>query len=213
MQVRVFESTDMASGLKLVRKELGADALILSTRTIRNGKLGILGKPILEITAAIDTPWPREKKAEQAVENQQNPIRSKLISTGRTINCTVGGTDDLLPTYGTPTSPSPTANPARPGSLAMADEKTSENDLRQEFDELKNLVKNLASNINRISQPRDENPACAVPGLEPQPTLQSRLQAMRPPADQLIEYLLAYGIDLDTAKTMTDFARESLGEC
>lgn len=203
----------MASGLKLVRQELGADALILSTRTVRNGKLGILGKPVFEITAAIDTPWPREKTIDQTAEKQQKPVRSKLLSTGRTINCTVGGTEDQLPTYDTPSSSSLTAHPARPGSLAMADEKTSENALRQEFDELKNLVKNLASNIDRISQPRDESPVCAAPpGLEPQPTLQSRLQAMRPPANQLIEYLLAYGIDLDTAKTMTDFARESLSE-
>lgn len=58
MQVKIFESTDMASGLKLVKETLGPDALILSTRTIRSGKLGIMGKPVLEITAAIDAPWP-----------------------------------------------------------------------------------------------------------------------------------------------------------
>jgi flagellar biosynthesis protein FlhF len=62
MQVKIFESTDMASGLKLVKETLGANALILSTRTIRNGKLGILGKPILEITAAVDSPWPEEQQ-------------------------------------------------------------------------------------------------------------------------------------------------------
>lgn len=63
MQVKVFESTDMASGLKLVKKELGPDALILSTRTVRSGKLGILGKHVLEITAAVDTPWPPPQAA------------------------------------------------------------------------------------------------------------------------------------------------------
>ena len=65
MQVKIFESTDMASGLKLVKETLGADALILSTRTIRNGKLGILGKPVLEITAAVDSPWPETKQQQQ----------------------------------------------------------------------------------------------------------------------------------------------------
>ena len=64
MQVRVFESADMASGLKMIKQELGPDALILSTRTIRSGKLGILGKPILEITAAIDTDFPQSKKTD-----------------------------------------------------------------------------------------------------------------------------------------------------
>ena len=69
MQVKIFESTDMASGLKLVKETLGADALILSTRTIRSGKLGILGKPVLEITAAVDAPWPEA--------NQQQPPAAK----------------------------------------------------------------------------------------------------------------------------------------
>ena len=56
MQVKIFESPDMATGLRMVRKELGADALILSTRSVRNSKLGILGKSMLEITAAVDDP-------------------------------------------------------------------------------------------------------------------------------------------------------------
>jgi len=63
MQVKVFEAVDMPTGLKMVKEDLGPDALILSTRTIRNGKLGMLGKPTLEITAAIDSPWPEEKNS------------------------------------------------------------------------------------------------------------------------------------------------------
>ena len=58
MQVKVFEAPDMATGLKMVKKSLGPDALILSTKTIRKGKMGLLAKPIMEITAAIDTPPP-----------------------------------------------------------------------------------------------------------------------------------------------------------
>ncbi|NTV14057.1 MAG: flagellar biosynthesis protein FlhF [Desulfobulbaceae bacterium] len=55
MQVKVFEAKDMATALKLVKESLGADALILSTRTIRKG-IGRLGKATVEVTAAIDTP-------------------------------------------------------------------------------------------------------------------------------------------------------------
>ncbi|HKK02218.1 MAG TPA: hypothetical protein VJ955_08625, partial [Desulfuromonadales bacterium] len=54
MQVKVFESEDMASALKKVKETLGPDALILSTRTVRKGGLGILGKPVLEVTAAVE---------------------------------------------------------------------------------------------------------------------------------------------------------------
>jgi flagellar biosynthesis protein FlhF len=56
MQVKVFESEDMASGLQKIKDTLGPDALILSTRTIRKKGLGLLGKPYLEITAAKDSP-------------------------------------------------------------------------------------------------------------------------------------------------------------
>lgn len=57
MQVKVFEADDMNSGLKLIKEELGPDALIISTKTIRGGQLG-LGKNRLEITAAVDNAVP-----------------------------------------------------------------------------------------------------------------------------------------------------------
>ena len=77
MQVKVFEAVDMPTGLKMVKEDLGPDALILSTRTIRNGKLGMLGKPTLEITAAIDSPWPEERQTARATftETPSRPSR------------------------------------------------------------------------------------------------------------------------------------------
>ena len=56
MQVKVFEAKDMAAALKMVKESLGADALILSTRTVRKGRLGRLGRESVEVTAAIDSP-------------------------------------------------------------------------------------------------------------------------------------------------------------
>jgi flagellar biosynthesis protein FlhF len=56
MQVKVFEAEDMSSALKKVREAFGPDALILSTKTVRRKGLGLLGKPMIEITAAIDGP-------------------------------------------------------------------------------------------------------------------------------------------------------------
>lgn len=58
MQVKVFEAPDMATALKLVKESLGPEALILSTRSVRKGKGGLLGKPVLEVTAAIESPEP-----------------------------------------------------------------------------------------------------------------------------------------------------------
>ncbi len=58
MKVKVFEAHDMGTALRMVKESLGPDALILSTRTVRKGGLGLLGKPTLEVTAAIDSPEP-----------------------------------------------------------------------------------------------------------------------------------------------------------
>ncbi len=60
MQVKIFESDNMTTGLKMVKKELGPDALILSTKTVRSSKLGLLGKSHFEITAAVDASWPHK---------------------------------------------------------------------------------------------------------------------------------------------------------
>lgn len=64
MQVKVFEANDMNSGLKLIKEELGAEALIISTKTIRGGgRLG-LGRNRLEITAAVDNAVPPPSRRE-----------------------------------------------------------------------------------------------------------------------------------------------------
>jgi flagellar biosynthesis protein FlhF len=54
MQVKVYEAQDMRSALEEVKKELGPEALILSSRNIYKNKLGVLGKPWIEVVAAVD---------------------------------------------------------------------------------------------------------------------------------------------------------------
>jgi len=56
MLVKVFEAEEMSSALKMVKESLGPDALILSTRTLRRGGMGVFGKPVLEVTAAVESP-------------------------------------------------------------------------------------------------------------------------------------------------------------
>ena len=81
MQVRIFQSADMASGLRMIKQELGPDALILSTKTIRNGKLGLLSKPMLEITAAIDSDFPQKQQKQKSVEFTLAPAPKPTKST------------------------------------------------------------------------------------------------------------------------------------
>ena len=54
MQIKKFEAPNMTEALELVKRQLGSDAVILSSKKVRRGGFGILGKPIVEITAATD---------------------------------------------------------------------------------------------------------------------------------------------------------------
>lgn len=68
MQVKRFEGVDMQEVLRLVKHELGPDAVILSTRHTKKGKgaFGMFGRPMVEVTAAVDregTVLPSERPA------------------------------------------------------------------------------------------------------------------------------------------------------
>ncbi len=56
MRVKKYQAVDMPEALRQIKEELGPDAVILSTRQIKPGKgvFGMLGRPILEVTAASD---------------------------------------------------------------------------------------------------------------------------------------------------------------
>ena len=56
MQIKRFEAKNMTTALRMVKDELGPDAVILSARSLRKGKgfLGSLKYAGVEVTAAID---------------------------------------------------------------------------------------------------------------------------------------------------------------
>jgi flagellar biosynthesis protein FlhF len=56
MRVKTFDAVDMKQALQLVRQELGPGAVIVSSRPVRReGRLfGLLGRKLLEVTAAAD---------------------------------------------------------------------------------------------------------------------------------------------------------------
>jgi len=62
MQVKTFEAVDMKQALVLVKEELGPKAVIVSSRSIRKdgGLFGLLGRKVLEVTAAIEEPRKEE---------------------------------------------------------------------------------------------------------------------------------------------------------
>lgn len=60
MQVKRFEAVDMQEAIRLVKQELGPQAIILSTRSVKkgNGAFGLFGRPMVEVTAAVDREEP-----------------------------------------------------------------------------------------------------------------------------------------------------------
>src|SRR2546428_9731586 len=73
MHVKRFEAADMPEALRLVKHELGPNAVILSTRQIKKGggTFGIFGRSFVEVTAAVDreavdTPRPASQPRPQA---------------------------------------------------------------------------------------------------------------------------------------------------
>ena len=57
MQIKSYRGADMQEALQKAKQELGADAIILSTRQVRGGRgtFGLFGKPMLEVVAARDS--------------------------------------------------------------------------------------------------------------------------------------------------------------
>ena len=211
MQVKIFETTDMASGLKLVKKELGPDALILSTRTVRSGKLGLLGRQVLEITAAIDTPWP--KKSEQDASLQSQPPLEHQAYTRNS-----GASPSVQPEEGhvRQTFLPPFKIGARSESLPHISDQTcpptEENPrIRQEFDELKSMVKNLAGDIARLSQ-RSASDSAHVrnSALSGNTVLHRRIQSSG--YTRVLDLLLSHGVNMETAQTISGFTKDSLNE-
>ncbi|MBT8368454.1 MAG: flagellar biosynthesis protein FlhF, partial [Deltaproteobacteria bacterium] len=66
MQIKRFEAKNMTSALRLIKKELGHDAVILSARSLKkeNKLLGTVRSAGVEVTAAVDSnQFPAEAKA------------------------------------------------------------------------------------------------------------------------------------------------------
>ena len=58
MKVKTYKAIDMQEALRLIKRDLGPQAVILSTRKVVDGKraFGLLGRPMVEVTAALDSP-------------------------------------------------------------------------------------------------------------------------------------------------------------
>ena len=211
----------------MIKQELGPDALILSTKTVRNGKLGLLGKPLLEITAAIDTNFPQGKNITSTKELSSKHTKQK--QENRSFNYIINDPVEQFLDHEQPEQRPieqecfreyPTPQPKHTEPIAEPEpflfrENTG---LEDEVSELKQLVKNLASQITVLSQNEKE-----VVLSESTDTLQNEIQITprdfanrvtvnQIQGDHLLTLLISKGINVETARTISGFIRESLTE-
>jgi flagellar biosynthesis protein FlhF len=70
MQIKRFEAADMTDALRMVKREFGDDAVILSAKEVRpGGFFGALRKRSVEITAATDYPLKGETRSDAYAED------------------------------------------------------------------------------------------------------------------------------------------------
>ncbi len=181
----------------MVKNELGPDALILSTRTIKNGKLGLLGKPILEITAAIDSGKPVKNVDSRSAANR-SPAFTVKPSSG--FNHVVDESlDDLLPKHTTP------LNPASSNAIS--------NPLKKDVNELKDLIKGLTREISELSS-NENSDGCTLSPVKKVETSSStdHLNGAGVHVDHILSMLIDKGINTKTSETIIDACHESLTE-
>ena len=218
MQVRVFESADMASGLKKIKEELGPDALILSTRTVRNGKLGLLGKPMLEITAAVDADLPKTRvsgEQYQGFSRQESDYppgaRKQKIGFRHVVDDSVAGylhqaaaEKSELRDFERPVA-SKEVHPDFP--------KSGDPLLQEEVKELKELVKGLAAQITKLAaqgatEAQSRHAALKVTA----DSTAGRYSGTPLQGDHLLTMLIDRGINVETSRVIAGFLRQSLTE-
>lgn len=62
MQIKKYEVFEISEALQAIKKEMGPDAVILSTREVRKGGFGLFSRPVIEVTAAVDPPSPMQQQ-------------------------------------------------------------------------------------------------------------------------------------------------------
>lgn len=86
MQIKRFEAEDMTEALRMVKREFGDDAVILSAKQTRSkGLLGALRKKQVEITAAKDHPENSEQTISQKEHNEPEDTAFSGVFTDRLV--------------------------------------------------------------------------------------------------------------------------------
>jgi flagellar biosynthesis protein FlhF len=226
MLVRKFEADDMAGALKQVKDTLGSEALILSTKTLRKKGLGVLGRQIIEVTAAIESPAMKASSGKKASPVVQDPAPQAIPAAYRRRMETLA--DELVDLPTTPPIKPPTEAPnhaleAEISSLRSQLEAQNVSHLQTEIDQLKGLVLQMTQ-AQRPQEPVASSPVVArqteTADAEVAESFSNRrlavaakqTEAVSSGLDDLIDMLVEQGIDSEAAATIARFADQQMNE-
>jgi flagellar biosynthesis protein FlhF len=87
MLVKKFEAPTMQDALKVVKQEMGPEAIILSTRNNRKA-FGLLSKPSVEVTAAVSNKGFAQRSLDKKLQEKESPLinRDQIANAYRTRN-------------------------------------------------------------------------------------------------------------------------------
>ncbi|MEE4254015.1 MAG: flagellar biosynthesis protein FlhF [Desulfuromusa sp.] len=221
MLVRKFEAENMAAALQQVKQTLGSEALILSTRTLGRKGLGVLGKQIIEVTAAIESPSMKNSFREAVPNSDAQP--TTLGKTSRSYSDRVETLEDeqvSLSTAARSQKIEVKSNPLEDEVRQLRSQLEAQNvhQLQAELNELKELMKQLTQAQQEKRAVISANPDLLqaqfnqeIKHQQPKPLSQVQPSAQQP-LDDLLDLMVERGIDRDAAATIARFAAPQMNE-
>ncbi len=224
MLVKKFEAENMAAALKQVKETLGAEALILSTRTIGRKGLGVLGRQMIEVTAAIESPS-MKSSLRQAVPDSGMPSSSSGRLPAAYSQRVETLEDEAVSLSRQAISRSQKVevaeNPLEAEVRQLREQLEAQDvgQLQQEINELKQLMQQFAQAARTV--PAEPAPQPAQPAAAERVELPLRHAPPAAPVarfktaseqtlEELIRMLSERGIDSEAAATIARFAAPQL---
>ena len=86
MKIKKYEVTDMKEALRMIKEDLGSDAVILSTRKVmKSNNFGLFARPVLEVTAAVEYDGMPTKTAQKNSGYGYESMTSAYAISGRKV--------------------------------------------------------------------------------------------------------------------------------
>ena len=194
MLVKTFQAGEMSEALKMVKAEMGLDAMILSSKKERRkGILGFFCKPYFEVTAALEPRAPsrpnpyREEPAPAPPERElstreefQNSMLGPLAREVRELKVRI----EALSKKEVPQAAAPAPQTARPEGAAET-QPAPRTFAREELEEIKQLLYNAVSAKDKQTPQPVSFPQAEAGGQQVQKTQQQPETQLYRPLAQL----------------------------